>query len=51
MKKINTGHFSLRLLAAHLCQWLHRLVEKMAEQMDECGWHPMMRYHTPRTDP
>lgn len=51
MKKNTTNTLSLGLLAERLCEWLHRMVERMAEQMDESGWHPGMRYHQMRTDP
>lgn len=51
MKKNTSNTLSLRTLTERLTQWLHHFVERMAEQMDESGWHPGMRYHTPRTDP
>lgn len=51
MKKNTTNTLNLNMLAERLSEWLHKLVDRMAELMDESGWHPGMRYHTPRTDP
>lgn len=51
MKKNTPNTLTLRMVAERLSEWLHKTVERMAELMDESGWHPGMRYHTPRTDP
>ncbi len=51
MNKNTTNTLTLEMLAERLFAWLHQMVETMAQQMDESGWHPGMRYHQPRTDP
>lgn len=45
MKKNTTNSFALFLcsLSAHLRGWMHQLIEKKAEHLDNCAWYPSPR--------
>lgn len=43
MKKNTTSNsfvLFLRLLSAHLREWMHQLIEKKGEHLDNCAWYP-----------
>lgn len=45
MKKNTTNSFVLflRSLSAHLLEWMHQVIEKKAEHLDNCAWYPGSR--------